>query len=154
MIIKKLKVYHYFWITSLLILTIGFLGKSLFDDMFDVNVGDTYYVIGHRDLTLLLSFCYLILGSGYWFVQKALKKKLVNFLTLIHCIILFGSFLVYWLVYFYSNVIEKKPFPLFDNYELINKSLLIIIILVIFIAQPIYIVNLLIGIFRKRSAIR
>ena len=138
---------------SILILIIGILGRKSFD-VFDLNIGDTYYVIEHMDLTLMISFCYFLLGSGYWFVQKAMKKVLVTYLTLIHCAILFGSFLVYWLVYFFSNVITKKPFPLFYDYELINQTLVIIFLLIFFIGQPVYFVNLLIGIFRKRSAIR
>jgi heme/copper-type cytochrome/quinol oxidase subunit 1 len=154
MILKKIKIYYCFWFVSLLILVIGFLGKRFFGDTFDLNVGDTYYVIAHRYLTLLLSFCYFIIGIGYWFVQKVLKRKLVNYLTVIHCVILFGSFLIYWLVYFYSNGIQNKSFALFDNYELINKTLLILFLLIIFIGQPIYFVNLLVGIFRKQSAIR
>ena len=148
-----MKVYHYFWFVALLILTIGFLGKNSFDSVFDLNIGDTYYVIAHRDLTLLLSFFYFLLGTGYWLVQKVLKKKLINYLTAIHCIILFGSFLVYWSVYFYSKVIVKTPFPFYDDNELINQSLVIIFFLIIFIGIPIYFVNLLIGTFRKRSAI-
>lgn len=149
MTLKELKVYHYFWFIALLILTIGFLGKNLFDSVFDLNAGDTYYVITHSDLTCLLSFCYFLLGSGYWLVQKVLKKKLINYLTIIHCVILFASFLVYWLVYFYSELIVKKPFPLFDDNQLINQYLAIVLFLIVFIAQPIYFVNLLIGIFRK-----
>jgi heme/copper-type cytochrome/quinol oxidase subunit 1 len=154
MILRELKVYHYFWFVALLILTIVFSGNNSFNSVFDLNVGDTYYVISHRDLTLLLSFFYFLLGSGYWLVQKVLKKKLITYLTAIHCIILFGSFLVYWLVYFYSKVIVKTPFPLYEDNELINQSLVIIFFLIILIGMPIYFVNLLIGIFRKRSAIR
>ena len=152
MILKKLKVYHYFWLMSILILIIGILGRKSFH-VFDLNIGDTYYIIEHMDLTFMISFCYFLLGSGYWFVQKSMKKVLVTYLTLIHCAILFGSFLVYWLVYFFSNVIAKKPFPLFDDYELINLTWVIIFLLIIFIGQLVYFVNLLIGIFRKRSAI-
>lgn len=152
MILRKLEIYQYFWLASILILIVGFFGQNLFDNSFDVNIGDTYYVIAHKDLTLKLSFGYLMLGGGYWFIEKALKRKLVNYLTLIHCLILFGSLLVYWLVYLYSNVITKNT--LFEKYEFINQNLLIIFLLITFIAQPIYFVNLLIGIFRKKSAKR
>ncbi len=154
MILKKLKVYHYFWLTSAIIFIIGFWRQNSPDNVLDINVHDTYYVIANSHVSILLALCYLLLGSGYWLVQKVLKRKLINYLTLIHCVILFGGFIVYWLVYFYSNIIGKSRFPLFDDYELINQCLVVIVLLIIFIGQPVYFVNLLIGIFRKRSAIR
>ena len=92
MILKKLKVYHYFWITSAIILIIGFWRQNSSDTSLDLNFHDTYYVITNSDISILLSVCYSLLGIGYWLVQKVLKRKLINYLTLIHCIILFGSF--------------------------------------------------------------
>ncbi len=119
----------------------------------DINIHDTYYVIEQIHLAILLAVFYFINGTGYWFVEKILKKRLLNILTIIHCVILFGSFICYWLVYIYSKLIPSEPFPLFDNYELINKTLLILFVLIVFIGLPIYLINLLTGILRK-SAIR
>lgn len=150
---KRLKVYHYFWLTSLLIFMIGFYIQNLPDSTLDINIHDTYYVIEQIHLTILIAVFYFLTGCGYWFVEKILKKKLFNILTIIHCVILFGSFICYWLVYLYSKLFPSKPFPLFDNYGLINKTLLISFLLIVFIGLPIYFINLLIGIFRK-SAIR
>jgi len=150
---KRLQVYHYFWLTSLLILMIGCYIQNLPDSTLDINFHDTYYVIEQIHLAILLAVFYFLTGSGYLFVEKILKKKLLNFLTIIHCVILFGSFICYWIVYLYSNLIPAEPFPLFDNYELINKTLLISFLIIAFIGLPVYLINLLIGIFRK-SAIR
>ncbi len=97
----------------------------------------------------------MLFSFGNWVLvsSKSIEKKtykLFDFNSLHNSV---WKFLVYWLVYFYSNVIAKKPFPLFDDYKLINQTLLIIFLLIIFIGQPVYFVNLLIGIFRKRLAI-
>ena len=152
MILKQLKVYHYFWVLSVIILIIGFYRQNSPDSIINLNIHDTYYVITDLHLSIILASSYLLLGFGYWIVISLLKRKLIIYLTLIHCVILFGSFIVYWIVYFYSNVIVSKPFPLFDNFALINQILTILILLIVFIGQPIYFVNLLIGILRKRVA--
>lgn len=146
---KSLKVYHYFWLTSLLILMIGVFTQHIPNSILDINIHDIYFVVENFHLAILLAVFYFLSGSGYWFVEKILKKKVVNILTLIHCVILFGSFFCYWIVFLYSKLIPLESYPLFDNYELINKTLLISFLLIVFIGLPIYLINLLIGIFRK-----
>lgn len=149
---KKLKVYHYFWITSLLILIIGLYFSNLPDNTLDINIHDTYFVIEHLHVAILLTLFYFLNGIGYWLVEKVLKKKLINVLTIIHCIIFFGSFISYWLVFLYSKLFLSDPFPLFDNYDLINIALLLSFLVIFFIGLPIYLINLLIGILRKSSS--
>ncbi|MBA9073560.1 heme/copper-type cytochrome/quinol oxidase subunit 1 [Flavobacterium gossypii] len=150
--LKDIKVYHYFWITSILILIIGiFKNSSIENSTFDFNIHDTYFVISSLDLALLLSFLYFLNGFGYWFVQKKLKRSLIKSLTLIHSIILIGGFVTYWIVYAYSELNTNKSFPLFDDYEIINKTLVIIFLLIVLIGIPVYITNLLIGIIRKKN---
>lgn len=149
---KKLKVYHYFWITALLILTLGVYFYNLPDNTLDINIHDTYFVIEHLHVAILLTLFYFLNGIGYWLVEKVFKKKLFNVLTIIHCIILFGSFISYWLVFIYSKLFLSDPFPLFDNYDLINKTLMLSFLVIFFIGLPIYFINLLIGIFRKSSS--
>lgn len=71
---KKLKVYHYFWITALLILTLGVYFHNLPDNTLDINIHDTYFVIEHLHVAILLTLFYFFNGIGYWFVEKILKK--------------------------------------------------------------------------------
>lgn len=152
MSLKDIKVYYYFWITSMLILIIGaFKNSSTENSTFDFNVHNTYFVISSLDLALLLSFLYFLNGFGYWFVQKKLKRSLIKSLTFTHSIILIGGFIVYWLVYAYSELKTNKSFPLFDDYEIINKTLVIIFFLIVLIGIPVYIINLLIGIIRNKN---
>jgi len=54
-------------------------------------------------------------------------------------------------VVFYANLFMQNSFPLVDNNEMINSVLLASFCAIIFIAQPIYIINILIGIFKKSS---
>ena len=150
--LKPIKVYHYFWIVSMVILVFGLFYNNP-DVVFDINVGDTYYVIAYMHLAIALFVIYFSTGVGYWFVLKILKKPLIHYLTVIHFIIMFGWFLIYGSVVFYSNIIINTPFPLYDKNLLPNNALLLLSIILCFVAQPIYLVNLSIGIFRKKSVI-
>jgi heme/copper-type cytochrome/quinol oxidase subunit 1 len=153
--LKDIKIYHSFWIITILILIIGiYINNSTENSIFDLNIHDTYYVITNFDLSILLSFLYFINGFGYWFVEKKLNRKLIKSLTIIHSIIFIGGFITYWLVYLYVKMNSNKSFPLFDDYETINETLVIIFILIVAIGIPIYIINLLIGIIFKRKAFR
>jgi len=153
--LKYIKVFNYFWIISIVILIIGiFKNYSTENSVFDINIHDTYYVITNFDLTILLSFLYFLNGFGYWFVEKKLNRNLIKPLTSIHSIILIGSFITYWLVFLYGKMNSNKSFPLFDDNEIINETLVIIFFLIVGIGIPIYIINLIIGIFSKRKAFR
>jgi len=146
---KKVRIYHYFWIVSISILIIGF---SRSEETFDINIHDTYFVIASIHLAYLLSISYLLLGLGYWLVVKILKRNLIKILTIIHSAILLGSFIIYWIIIFFYQIRPKREFPLFDDYDVINQTLLISFILIVFVAQPIYMINLLVSIFKKRKA--
>jgi heme/copper-type cytochrome/quinol oxidase subunit 1 len=149
--LRNIKIYNLFWLVALIILVIGLIQTNNEDTTFDINIHDTYYVIAHFYIALFLSLTYYLIGLGYWVVQKAMKRKLINVLTIIHSVILNGSFLVYWLVNGYSKAFFETPFPLFDNHQLINQTLVILSILILFVGQPIYIINLIIGIFKKQK---
>jgi hypothetical protein len=89
MIAQKIKIHYLFWLVSLIILLIGLYDM---DGTLDINVHDTYFVIPHFDIAIILSIIYFIYGFGYWMVQEKFKKRLVKILTLIHSVILIGSF--------------------------------------------------------------
>ena len=146
MITKKIKVHYYFWLVSLIILLIGLYDMN---ETFDINIYDTYYIIPHIYGAVILSIIYFVYGFGYWLIQEKLKKRLVKILTIIHSVILIGSFLTYWIVLYYTRLFATNNFPLFDNYQTINITLVICTILCL-IALPIYIINLAIGVLRKQ----
>jgi len=116
----------------------------------DVNVHDTYFVISNYDCTLTLFITYFIMGFLYWLFQQ-LQKQLIKPLTIIHTIILIGSFVIYWLVIPYSKIFLNNPaFPLlkYEN-QLMNETLTIEFLIIVFIATPIFILNLLIAFIRN-----
>lgn len=148
-----LKTYYYFWITSLIILIIGLANLNNSDSAVDINIYDTYFVIEHFFLAEILFAGYFLLGLGYWLVEKILKKRLIKILTKIHTSILIGSFFLYWLVIFYAKISFDESDPFNNSYEIINITLMTLFLLIIFIAQPIYVANMLISIFRKKTLI-
>lgn len=145
MIAQKFKIHYLFWLVSLIILLIGLYDM---DGTLDINIHDTYFVISRFDIAVILSIVYFIYGFGYWLVQEKFKKRLAKILTITHSVILIGSFITYWIVIYYTRLFATNDFPLFDNYQTINITLVTSSILCI-IALPIYIINLAIGIFRK-----
>lgn len=148
--VKKIKVYNLFFIVSILILLIGFNRSTDPNSILDINVHDTYFVISNYHCTLVLFTLYFLTGLLYWVFEKLPKKRLINPLTIIHSSILIGSFVIYWLVIIYSKLLTRDPnFPMLDNgNQLINITLVNEFLLIIFVAVPIFIINLLIGLFR------
>jgi heme/copper-type cytochrome/quinol oxidase subunit 1 len=149
--ISNIKVYTVFWTVSMLMLCIGLILNTASDSTFDLNVHDTYFVIANLHLAIALSVVYYLQGVGYWILQKAMKRKLIFVLTMIHSVILIGSFVFYWLLLGYTNVCPKRSFPLYDDYILVNQSVMLLLLLIVIIGFPAYIVNITIGIFRKRD---
>ncbi|PXY46102.1 hypothetical protein DMB68_02625 [Flavobacterium hydrophilum] len=148
MIKKNIKVYHLFWLIAVIILLIGLFDP---DSTLDINVHDTYFVIANLHVAIALFIFYFFNGFGYWSVEKVLKKQLQKYLTLIHTTILIGSFVIYWLVILYSKLFLSNPsFPLFDGSLIINITLAYEFLLIAFVGLPIYIINLLIGIFKTK----
>ena len=148
-VLKKIKVYDLFWIVATLILLIGLSGINNPDNTFDINVHDTYFVIAHFYGAVLFSLFYFLNGLGYWLVLKVYKKHLITSLTIIHSVILIGSFIFYQTIVYYNKTFVRYYFYFDDNYRLINMTLISELLLIIFIGMPVYIVNLLIGLFRK-----
>ena len=68
------------------------------DETFDVNIGDTYYVIKNSHLGILLSVLYLILATLH-FVSKIYVIKLENWIILSHSFVsIFGLILIWFLI--------------------------------------------------------
>ncbi|MCA1918206.1 hypothetical protein B0A79_17080 [Flavobacterium piscis] len=150
MTIKNIKVYHLFWVVAIISLLIGVFNP---EETLDINIHDTYFVIAGFHMAVVLFVCYFISGFAYWLIQKALKKPLIKYLTLIHSVILIGSYIFYWLIILYCKLfLSNHEFPLFDDgSRLISITLAFEFVLIIFVALPIFIVNLAIGILRKSN---
>lgn len=68
------------------------------DETFEVNVGDTYYVIKNSHLGILLTLFYFILASIH-FISKTYDIKLENWIILSHSFVsIFGLILIWFLI--------------------------------------------------------
>lgn len=143
----KLKLHYFFWIFTLLILIIQFLVYKD-DSMIDINVHDTYYVIKSSHFAGLLAVIYFLFGLGYFIAIDVLKRKLIKILTWLHSFIFVGGFIVYWLLASYDKV-QREELGILHDSGFMNVVMLLLFLLML-ISTPIYIVNLLIGIFRKK----
>jgi heme/copper-type cytochrome/quinol oxidase subunit 1 len=144
---NKIKVYHLFWAVAIIVLLIGLI---LNDGTLDINVHDTYFVISYRIVSFALFLFYILNGLGYWSLIKILKRRPIKPLTIIHSVILIGSFITYWIIIAYTKYsVKNDPLDLY-NYQLQNIFSSVTAFLIVFVAEPIYIINLLIGLFRKK----
>ena len=89
------KSYIAFLIIIPIILALSFIKPH---ETFDVNVGDTYYVIKNYHLGILLSLLYFILASIH-FISKTYDIKLKNWIILSHSFVsIFGLILIWYLI--------------------------------------------------------
>lgn len=151
--LKNIKAYNLFLITSIIILLIGFYRSTDPKSSLDLNVHDTYFVMSNYHCTIILFSLYFLTGLLYWVFEKLPKKQLIKPLTIIHTFIFIGSFVFYWIIILYSNHLKSDPnFPLLnDGNQLINITLVNEFLLIFFIAIPIFIINLLIGLFKRSN---
>ena len=89
------KSYVAFLIIIPIILVLSLLKPS---GTFEVNIGDTYYVIKNSHLGILLTLFYFILASIH-FISKTYDIKLENWIILSHSFVsIFGLILIWFLI--------------------------------------------------------
>lgn len=134
------KIHYIFWLSIPVIILIGILniGKT-----FDVNIDDTYYIIDFRFITHLISIVFLIIGFGYWIMQKS-NRRLSRRLLKIHVIITFGGLLIIWIL----SLFYKDPFQdiTFNNYL---SFIIYLIILIIILSQFLFLYNIFRGLIKN-----
>ncbi len=134
-----------FFLSIPIIMLIGVLNGY---STLDINIHDTYFVVAHLHLAILISILFGIIGCTYWAIQKA-NGKLSKWLNLIHIVLTIGGlvaiFTVPPLLFAYNT---ESNFPLYDNLILKNLILISMFFLMMF-GQLIYLINITIGIFRK-----
>lgn len=106
------KTYLFFFSTILLIVAFAFYKPK---GTFDINIGDTYYIIQNSHLGILLSLIYFILGIIYLFLHKR-GILLNNWIIYLHSIISIGGLILVW---FLLKKISYSP----QNFEDIIKSI-------------------------------
>jgi len=123
---------------------IGFLQG---DATLGINVHDTVFIIAKLHVAIFISLLFAILGQGYWMMNR-LKRKLSNWLSRSHTTITLGALLISWILSFVdlSKNIDSDS-AVFDSSHLYELILILIIIMVL-LAQILYVINLFIGMFR------
>ncbi len=103
---------YLFFFTTVLLIVIFTLYKP--KETFDVNIGDTYYIIQKYHLGILLSFIYFSLGTIYWLLNKK-GIQLSNWVIYLHTIVSIGGLILIWIL------LKKRNYSL-QTFEEIIKS--------------------------------
>lgn len=133
------KIHYLFWLVSALMLLLAYQYGTApaADNIMIIDVYDFYFVIEILHFALFLALFYFLLGFGYWLVKRV-KGRLNSVLTYVHVSIMFGSLLAYGIA-------------LVTQSSATNSILVICISVIVFIAQPMYVINLMVGIFNWRK---
>ena len=139
--------YLIFLLSIPLIMLIGILSGEA--DL-DINVHDTYYVISYLHLAILISILFAIISIGYWIMLKT-NRKLSKWFNLTHIILTIGGLIsLFGISILPSDSNYDSSSLIFDDLAMESLLRTLIILLMIF-GQLIYIINLIIGIFRTRK---
>jgi heme/copper-type cytochrome/quinol oxidase subunit 1 len=138
MVLEFLKNRHYF---LLLLASILFLVLSLTinkNEMMDINIHDTYYVITFQHAYILFSLILFITGLNY-LIFNFFKVQFNLILSLSH---VYSSLVFIGLFFYYLNRANSvKEFPLFDSIDYNSRT---IISLLIFVGlQLLFVFNIL-----------
>lgn len=138
----------YFWATALILLIMGLAFYSP-DDTLDVNIHDTYLVITVRDIAGVSALFYFLSGLPYFLFQW-FKRRPSTRLTLIHTSVMVGGCFLYLI----SNTLikasaTKSTFPDYDDTSERLAMLTLSFGFIFGLAQLVFLVNIILGIFRK-----
>jgi heme/copper-type cytochrome/quinol oxidase subunit 1 len=141
------KPYLIFWLSIPIIILIGFLSGT---EPLDINLHDTYYVIEHGFISILISIIFGILGFGYWIMQKT-NRRLSKWLNLTHIVLTIGGLLlIRILLQLFRELETESLMSDFHFNENLNIAMFIIALIVIF-GQIVYPINIIRGIILKRN---
>lgn len=128
-----------FWISIPIIIIVGlsYGGSTL-----DINVYDTYFIISQLYISYLISIFFGLIGFGYWMMIKC-KRRLTKGLSILHIVSTIGGvlgILISPLVF--SNITMKIG---------MLDMILMILILILLLGQVFYLLNVCIGLIKKRN---
>ncbi len=142
-----LKPYLIFWLLIPVLLIIGAVSE---EKMLDFNIGYNYFVISRLHFSILLSLVMAILGLGYWLMHFA-KRRLNGWLTGLHTGFTLGGMFLIWLFSLFLR--NSQPSTFLADYEYNEKwyAAMLVLGFLILVGQLLYVINLLIGLVRKRE---
>ena len=136
------KAYLYFWISIPIIILFGFL-KS--DGTFIVDFYDTYFVIANPYLVLVISIAFAIIGFWYWLMHR-IKRNLIKWMTFIHVVVTIDGILIAFVI---EQFFRKSNLDL--EYPNAISLIFTIILILIFLVQIVFPLNLIITLLKKPS---
>ncbi len=141
------KPYIIFWVLIPIMLIYGF---SLGDSTLDINIYDTYFVTPKLQLWYALSHLFAIYGILYWIIIN-FNRKTNNFLTSTHLIITITGLILLLII---SPIFGIESVSLSKNYDRGNIIIIaeFVITFIILLAQILFVVNLVLSLFRKAPA--
>jgi len=142
----KQNVYYYFWITAIILIAISIYWLNFEDAVLDINVHDTYFVIHNSHILQLIAIIYSLLGFFYWLFKKV-NVKLINALTRLHTAITILVIPIYFIGHPLFISFPESNFPLFDDTPKI-QVFITILVLITLIAQLLFILNVIISLFK------
>ena len=144
---KKFKAYYLLFISSLIMLILGFfVGR----ETLDINLHDTYYVVISNHLYWLIS----ILLFLFFLIYLLFDKAKINFGHIFSKVHILGTLIsVLGLLFPYSLIFSKAEFPLYDNSQYINLSMTISI-LVFLMLQILFVINIFVSLVKKMKSFR
>lgn len=133
--------YILFFIAIPIILLIGFVKNELIH----LNIYSTYFVFETKNISILFSEFFVVLGSSYWIIEK-IKLKQSILLKNIHIWITIGSVFILMFLAAFANSLN------FDNTNsVVINGYIILSFLFIVIVQLLFFLNLIIGTIRTNS---
>ncbi|MBN8858998.1 MAG: cbb3-type cytochrome c oxidase subunit I [Sphingobacteriales bacterium] len=151
----KQKPYHLLFLTGLIfILTSFFVLKQ--DRSVDIHLHDTYFVIVHTHILWLFAVLALFVWALYLLTGKILYSKALTWTHVIITILtlLLFAFTLFWGDSFLNpaprRYYDYSSWNSFDNYTIFTKAIGITIF-VLLVGQLIFIINFMVGLFKRRT---
>lgn len=120
----------------LLILVLSAFG---WNNIHDIQLHDLYIVFPLKHLGLLSSVFLGFIGVLYWLVRKV---KLIRWISYLHAISTIFPILVIILLYLSFSV---------EEYSAVSNKIFWIAIWILFIAQPLFLINVILGMLHRSS---
>ena len=134
------KPYKAIWYSILFLFGLSIIG---WNNTIDIQLHDTYFVIASIHIGVLFSIYLGVIGIIYWLIRK---KKLIDWMTVIHVVITISTFaLIIITGLIFQKIIEGD----FETFRTVNQ-ILFIVILIALLSQLIFITNLTFGLIRNK----
>lgn len=146
---KRLLPRHLLLASGILLLVIA----ALFIDassVLDIHLHDTYYIIAHQQLIYLFAILSLALWALHWFCRRLLFLRCLNWL---HVLLSFAS--VWVLMVPLLTAVTEYTDTANSNFEAMQQlqEAVAIVVLLLLLAQLIFVTHILLGLFRKKRAV-